>query len=64
MAANAPIHIFLEFFLPVLCTILFQSHWLLSYITIVETMDSGEGGTNPVALTITNLLAEFAGLTR
>ena len=29
-------------FSPVLHTIFFPSHWLLSHITIVETMDSGE----------------------
>ena len=34
--------------------IFFPSHWLLSYITIVETMDSGEGGMNPVTMTIIN----------
>ena len=48
----APIHAFLEFFLPVLCTILFPSSWLLSHINIVETMDSGERGMNPVTMTI------------
>ena len=42
--ASAPIHAFLEFFLPVLRTIFFQSLWLFSLITIVETMDSGERG--------------------
>ena len=41
---------FLGFFLPVLHTILFPSHWLHSYI--VEIMDSGERGMNPVAVTI------------
>ena len=30
-------------------TILFSSDWLLSKITIVETMDSGESEMNPVA---------------
>ena len=33
---------FLKFFKPVLCTMLFLSHWLLSHITIVKTMDSSE----------------------
>ena len=37
---------------PVLPTIFFPSHWLLSHITIVETTDSGERGMNPVAMTI------------
>ena len=41
-SASAPIDAFLEFLKPVLCTILFLSHWLLSHITIVETMDSSE----------------------
>ena len=40
--ASAPIDAFLEFLKPVLGTILFLSHCLLSHITIVETMDSGE----------------------
>ena len=30
----------------------FQNHWLLSHITIVETMDNGERRMNPVAMTI------------
>ena len=29
-------------------------HWLLSHITIVETMNTGERGLNPVAMTIIN----------
>ena len=33
---------FLKFFKPVLGTMLFLSHWLLSHITIVKTMDSRE----------------------
>ena len=33
---------------------IFPSHWLLSYITIVETMDSSEREVNPVAMTIIN----------
>ena len=53
-AASAPIHAFLQFFLPVLRTIFFPSHWLLSQITIVETTDNGERGMNPVAMTISN----------
>ena len=50
--ASAPIHAFLEFFLPVLCTIFFPSHWLLSDITIVETINRDERGMSPVAMTI------------
>ena len=41
-AASAPTYSFLEFFLLVLRTIFFSSHWLLSHITIVETTDNGE----------------------
>ena len=41
-SASAPVDAFLEFLKPVLDTILFLSHWLLSHITIVETMDSSE----------------------
>ena len=51
MAACAPVHAFLEFLQPVLGTIFFPSHWLLSDITIVETTDSGKRGMNPVAMT-------------
>ena len=51
MAASALIQAFLGFFLPVLCTIFFPGHWLLSHVTIVETMDSNERGINPVAMT-------------
>ena len=57
--ASAPIHAFLEFFLPVLRTIFFPSRWLLSHITIVETTDSGERGMNPVAMTIINPRKEY-----
>ena len=39
-----------DILLTVLRTIFFPSHWLLSHITIVETMDSGERGMNLVAL--------------
>ena len=41
-SASAPNGAFLEFLKPILGTILFLSHWLLSHITIVETMDSSE----------------------
>ena len=52
VVASAPNHAFLEFFQPVLHTIFFPRHWLLSHI--VETMDSSERGMNPVAMTIIN----------
>ena len=48
---SAPIHAFLEFFQPVLCTIFFPRQWLLSQITIVKTTDSEEYRMNPVAVT-------------
>ena len=35
------------------------SHWLLSYITIVEITDSGERGMNPVAMSIINPRREY-----
>ena len=43
--SRRPVHLSmlsLSFLKPVLGTILFLSHWLLSHITIVETMDSSE----------------------
>ena len=40
--------------LPVLCTIFFPSHWLLSYINIVETMDSSYKRGNSVQMSIIN----------
>ena len=49
----------MEFFSPVLCTVFFASNGLLSYITIVETMDSGERGLNPVGMTIINPQIEY-----
>ena len=52
-AASVPIPAFLEFFLPVLGTIFVPSHWLLSHITIVKTVDRDEKGMN-VAMTIIN----------
>ena len=59
-ATSAPTHAFLEFFQQVFSTIFFPSHWLLSHITIVETMDShGETGMNPVTMTIINPLKEY-----
>ena len=59
MVASAPIHAFPEFFQPILHTIFFPSHWLLSQITIVETTRSGERGMNPVAMTIINPQKEY-----
>ena len=59
MAASSPIHAFLEFFSPVLRTIFFPSHWLLSHLNIVETTDSSERGMNPVAVTISNPPKEY-----
>ena len=41
------------------CTIFFPSRWLLSHITISETMDIGERGMNPVAITIINFRKEY-----
>ena len=52
--ASAPSHTFLQFFEPVLRTIFFPSHWLLSHKTIVKTMASSERGMYPVAMTIIN----------
>ena len=43
----------------VLHMILFSSHWLLSHITFVETMDSHKRGINPDAMTITNPGKEY-----
>ena len=43
---------FLEFFSPVLCSIFFPRHRLLSHITIVDTTDSCERGMNPVTMSI------------
>ena len=45
--------------LKVLRTIFIPSHWLLSNKAIVETMDSGETGVNPVAMTIINPRKEY-----
>ena len=57
MAASAPIHAFPGVHLA--STIFFPSHWLLSHITIVETMDRGERGMNPVAMTIFSPRKEY-----
>ena len=58
-SASALIHAFLDFFLPVLRTLFFPSHWLLSYINIVERMEGGERGMNPVAMTIIDPRKEY-----
>ena len=60
--SQRPVHLSMlssSFFKPVLHTIFFPSHWLLSHITIVKTMDSGERGMNPVAMTIINPWKEY-----
>ena len=44
---------------PALCTIFFATHWLLSHITIVDTMDSEEKVMNPVAMTISDPQKEY-----
>ena len=49
---SGPIHAFLEFFLVELHAIFFSSQLLLSHITIIKTMPSGERGMNPVEMTI------------
>ena len=54
MAVSAPIHAFLIFFSPVLSTISFSSHWLLSHITIAATTDSGQSRMNSFVMTIIN----------
>ena len=59
VAVSAPFPAFLQFFQPVLCIIFFRSHWLLSNITIVETMDTCERGMNPVTITIINLCKDY-----
>ena len=56
---QAPIHAFLEFFQPVLSILFFPSHWLVSNRTIVKTMDSSDGGMNPVTMTIINPWKEY-----
>ena len=48
-------HAFQELLLPVI----FPSNWLLSHITIIETMDRSEREMNPVAMTIINPRKEY-----
>ena len=38
----------------VLSTIFYSSYWLLSHITVVETMDSAEREINPLLMTFIN----------
>ena len=57
--ASAVVHAIPVFFLPILRTKFFQSHWLLSSITVVETMDSSERGMDPVAMIIINPQKEY-----
>ena len=59
VVVSAPIHAFLEFFLPLLHTIFCPSHWLLYSIAIVETMNSCERGMNPVTMTIIHPWKEY-----
>ena len=59
VVASASTDAVLEFFSPVLHTIFFSSHWLLSHITISETMDRGEKGMNLVAMTLINPWKEY-----
>ena len=58
-AASAPIHAFQEFLLLVLRKIFFPSHWLLSHLTIAETVVGGEKGMNHVEMTIINPWKEY-----
>ena len=45
--------------LPVVPIIIFISHWLLSHITIIETIDSGKRRMNSAAMTIINPWKEY-----
>ena len=47
------------YFSPVHRIIFFLSHWLLSNDTIVEKMDLGDRGINPVAMTIIDPRKEY-----
>ena len=61
MAASVPVPAFLSSFTQYLAQNIFPSHWLLSYITIVGTMDNGEKGMNPVAMAIINPWSRYIG---
>ena len=50
--SGRPVHMLSWNSLPVLRTIFFPNHWLLSHVTIVKTMDSGEMVLNPDTMTI------------
>ena len=58
VSASAPIDAFLEFLKPVLGTIFFLSHWLLSHITIVETMGSDERKIESYHQSLERILSE------
>ena len=53
-----PIYAFMQFFLPVLRTILFPGNWLLSLIIKVQYIES-ERGINPVPLSSFNPWKEY-----
>ena len=50
-ATRAPIYVFLVIILAVLRTVSFPIQWLLSHVTIIQTMVSGEREMNSVWLT-------------
>ena len=51
-SASAPFHASLEIIQPILCTIFFPNHWLLSHITIFKQWTAVREEWNPVAMTI------------
>ena len=58
--ASVPIHAFLEFFIPVPCTIFFSKPLTaFPHYHFLKTMDSGERGVNPIAMTIINPWKEY-----
>ena len=52
--ANVSIYAFLDFLLPVIQTIFCPFHWLLSHMTIIETVTSSMIETNSITMIITN----------
>ena len=46
---NLKLYLFLKSY-QALSRVFFPCHWLLSYKSIVETMDSGKKGINPLAM--------------
>ena len=58
-AASPPIDDLLDFFLPLLYKIFFSSHRVLSHISVVRKMDSGEREMNPYAIIVTNPKKEY-----